>query len=75
MTPTPHALRPTEDAAITAVKTTDSDAKMDKPKSVTITFDPKDAALYAKIVKDAENDDRSPAKLLLIHLRNNYKVS
>ncbi len=49
--------------------------KTDKPKSITITLDPKDAALYTKIVADAENDDRSPAKLLLIYLRNNYKVS
>jgi len=51
-----------------------SEAKKTDVKTITLSFEAKDAALLAKIVKDAETDDRSPSKLLMIFLRKSYVV-
>lgn len=42
-------------------------------RTITITFGDKESAVFDKIVKDAEADDRTEAKYLAIWLRDNYE--
>lgn len=59
-TPTPTAMT-TQKAAAAAEK-----------KTITLTFEGADAALHARIIKDAEEDERTPSINLLRFVRKHY---
>ncbi len=56
-----------------SVTATKPAAKVDGQKrTITLTFDDKYKQLYDRIIADAKEDDRTPAKRLLIFMRNDY---
>ncbi len=66
---TPAAQKPTASTPTPAV------AKEDEKRSITLTFTGADLALYESIVKDADEDGRTPSGLLLRYIRQNYGKS
>lgn len=59
----------------TAPTPTPAAAKEDEKRSITLTFTGSDLALYESIVKDADEDERTPSGLLLRYIRQNYGKS
>jgi hypothetical protein len=65
----PHTPAAPKPAASTP---TPAAAKEDEKRSITLTFTGADLALYESIVKDADEDERTPSGLLLRYIRKNY---